>query len=44
MFDSVGERDYPTMQGCFLIITVLVVSANFLADLAYRRLDPRTSR
>jgi len=44
MFDAVGERDYPTMQGCFLVITVLVVSANFLADVAYRRLDPRTSR
>jgi len=44
MFDSVGERDYPTMQGCFLVITLLVVTANFLVDVAYRRLDPRTAR
>ncbi len=42
MFESVSERDYPTMQGCFLVLAVLVVSANFLTDLAYRRLDPRT--
>ncbi len=41
MFGSVGDRDYPVMQGCFLILTLIVVTANFLADLAYRRLDPR---
>lgn len=43
MVESVGERDYPTMQGCFLVLTVLVVGANLLADIAYRRLDPRTA-
>jgi len=43
MVESVGERDYPTMQGVFLVLTVLVVGANLLADLAYRRLDPRLS-
>lgn len=41
MFDSIGVRDYPTMQGCFLVISLLVVTANRLADLLYRRLDPR---
>ena len=41
MFDSIGVRDYPTMQGCFLILSLLVVTANRLADLLYRRLDPR---
>lgn len=41
MVESVGERDYPTMQGCFLVLTVLVVGANLLADVSYRRLDPR---
>lgn len=41
MIESVGERDYPLMQGCFLVLTVLVVGANLLAELAYRRLDPR---
>lgn len=43
MVESVAERDYPTMQGCFLVLTVLVVGANLLADIAYRRLDPRTA-
>ena len=41
MFGSVADRDYPVMQGCFLILTLIVVTANFLADLAYSRLDPR---
>ncbi|MGI8413769.1 MAG: ABC transporter permease [Solirubrobacteraceae bacterium] len=44
MFDSVGQRDYPTMQGCFLLLSLLVVTANRLADLLYRRLDPRTAQ
>lgn len=42
MAESIGDRDYPAMQGCFLVLTVLVLSANLLADMAYRRLDPRT--
>ena len=44
MFDAVADRDYPTMQGCFLVLTLVVVTANFLADLLYRRLDPRVAR
>lgn len=43
MFEAVANRDYPTMQGCFLVLTLIVVTANLLADLAYRRLDPRVS-
>jgi peptide/nickel transport system permease protein len=43
MFNAVPDRDYPLMQGCFLALTLIVVTANFLADLAYRRLDPRVS-
>lgn len=43
MFESVGDRDYPLMQGCFLVLSLLVVVANLLADLLYRRLDPRTA-
>jgi peptide/nickel transport system permease protein len=29
------------MQGCFLLITIAVLSANLLADAAYVLLDPR---
>jgi peptide/nickel transport system permease protein len=39
--NSVNQRDYPMMQGIFLVITVAVVAANLLADLLYGRLDPR---
>lgn len=38
---SISERDYPVMQGVFLIITVSVVVANLLADYVYGWLDPR---
>jgi peptide/nickel transport system permease protein len=38
---SISERDYPVMQGVFLIITVSVVIANLLADYVYGWLDPR---
>ncbi len=30
------------MQGCFLVITLSVLVANLVADLAYAALDPRT--
>lgn len=43
IFDAVGSRDYPTLQGCFLVLTVLVVTVNFLTDMLYARLDPRTA-
>lgn len=42
MFNAVFTRDYPAMQGAFLVLTVMVVTVNLLVDLLYRRLDPRT--
>ncbi len=41
LIDSINNRDYPVMQGVFLIITIAVILANFLADFLYSRLDPR---
>jgi ABC-type dipeptide/oligopeptide/nickel transport system permease component len=38
---SIAERDYPVMQGVFLIITAAVVFANLFADFVYGWLDPR---
>jgi ABC-type dipeptide/oligopeptide/nickel transport system permease component len=29
------------VQGCIVVITVMVVGANFAVDLAYRYIDPR---
>jgi len=41
MFESIGQRDYPVLQGIFLMLAVAVIAANFLADITYRILDPR---
>lgn len=38
---AIGSRDYPVMQGIFLVITASVVFANLLADLLLGVLDPR---
>jgi len=43
IFESIGSRDYPTIQGAFLIVSVSVVTVNALADVLYRRLDPRAA-
>ncbi len=41
MFEAVKGRDYPLLQGGFLLFTVGVLTINLLADLLYTRLDPR---
>jgi peptide/nickel transport system permease protein len=43
MFQSVAVRDYPALQGSFLVLTLTVVTVNLLVDLLYHRLDPRTA-
>jgi ABC-type dipeptide/oligopeptide/nickel transport system permease component len=44
MFTAISQRDYPMLQGGFLILTVAVIALNFLSDLVYFRLDPRISQ
>ena len=41
MYTAISQRDYPMLQGGFLILTVSVIVLNFVADLLYFRLDPR---
>jgi peptide/nickel transport system permease protein len=41
VYDAVLQRDYPTLQGAFLLLTVSVVFFNLVADLLYFKLDPR---
>jgi ABC-type dipeptide/oligopeptide/nickel transport system permease component len=41
VYQAVIERDYPMLQGAFLVLTVAVVFFNFLADVLYFALDPR---
>jgi len=43
MYEAIGQRDYPMLQGGFLVLTVSVIVLNFAADLLYFRLDPRIS-
>lgn len=42
LYQAVQAKDYPLMQGVFLVITFSVLFANILADALYAVLDPRT--
>ncbi len=44
MLQAIAKHDYPLIQGIFLVVTLAVLAANFLADLAYMLLDPRTRK
>ncbi len=39
--EALSARDYPILQGVFLLLSVTVVLANLAADIAYSFLDPR---
>ena len=39
--DALSARDYPVLQGIFLVLSVAVVLANLVADVVYGFLDPR---
>lgn len=41
LIQSVNQRDYPVMMGCFILITVAVVVSNLIVDLVYPLVDPR---
>jgi peptide/nickel transport system permease protein len=38
---AVSARDYPLLQGLFLVLSITVISANLIADILYTRIDPR---
>jgi peptide/nickel transport system permease protein len=39
--NAVSDRDYPVLQGAFLLLAVAVIIANLAAELVYGWLDPR---
>ena len=41
LLNATNGRDYPLMQGVFLIMTIAIVLSNFLAEILYVILDPR---
>jgi peptide/nickel transport system permease protein len=42
-FESIRERDYPTMMGLILMFSVLTLLGQMLADFLYAVVDPRVS-
>ncbi len=41
LLQAVKSLDYSLVQGIFLVITVVVLAANFAADIVYVLIDPR---
>lgn len=41
LVEAIRSRDYPIVQNLVMFIAVVVVTVNFLVDLAYTMLDPR---
>lgn len=41
LYKAVQSNDYALVEGCFLVIAIVVLAANFLSELAYVFLDPR---
>lgn len=44
LVDAVNARDYPTVEGIVLVISLLFVTLNLGVDLLYGLVDPRTRR
>jgi peptide/nickel transport system permease protein len=42
MVSAVNSRDYPVIEACFLVLSMLVLTANLLVDMVATYLDPRT--
>ncbi len=42
-FESIRERDYPTLMGLMLMFSVLTLLGQLLADILYAVVDPRVS-
>lgn len=40
-YDAIASRNFPIVQGTALVIAVMVILANLLADITYRLLDSR---
>ena len=41
IYDAAVFRDYPTLQGCFFFIALLVIVGNILTDIICILVDPR---
>lgn len=43
-FEAITGPDLPLLQGTFVVFSAIIIAMNFIADLVYRRLDPRVRR
>lgn len=43
IFEAIQQRDYPVVQGCVLVISLVYVLVNFLTDLSYKVFNPKVS-
>ena len=41
LYDALGKLDYSLVQGIFVVITLVVLGANLIADAVYVAIDPR---
>ncbi|GAA1531990.1 glutathione ABC transporter permease GsiC [Dactylosporangium maewongense] len=41
IFDSIGRRDLPAVQGEILVVALLILGINLFIDVVYRIIDPR---
>ena len=41
LFEAIGQRDYPVLQGYIIIIAVIYALINLAVDVAYGVIDPR---
>lgn len=41
LISSISNRDYPVVQAIIVIMALIIVLCNFLADILYRIIDPR---
>jgi ABC-type dipeptide/oligopeptide/nickel transport system permease component len=43
MMDAIYTQDFPVMQGCILVVVIMVLLINLTVDIIYGYLNPRVS-
>lgn len=41
LIDAIGNRDYPLIQGCIVVILLIYIFVNLAVDMLYAYIDPR---
>ena len=41
LIESIGRRDYPSVQGGILLVSCVVIAVNLIVDLLYGIINPR---